>query len=82
MSNHRTRKRFWLVMDEDGKFSTNQGDKPTRFYYKPEAKKCAEGMAAYDSDLDVFVLEATDFVRLAPPEPPVLQPKWKETSQD
>ena len=83
MSDYKNRKRFWLIMDENGEFiDRHECGEPTRFHCRPQALKFAENMAADNEGYDIFILEATDFVRLAPPEPPKPVPRWKETYQD
>lgn len=66
-----TRQRFWICI-------VDEGGPPARHYYKKDAMKEAERLAK-ETDSDVFLLEAAEFVRHVPPTPPPII-EWNRTT--
>lgn len=68
----KNRQRFWMCLVDGGNNPVH------RHYTLREARIEAERLARLTSN-DVFILDATDWVHVAPPEPPELVVLWKET---
>ena len=63
------RKKFWMCMVDEARSPT------MKHWSESEARAEAERLSR-QTEQDVFILEATEFVRLKKPEPPMV---WKET---